>query len=430
MELKRILAKDTKSANDKAIALFGPDVLVISSARVRGQVELIVAVDIPAIDPNEALAEQIELTPKQYQRRVDATFSEVLADEIKNAKPIKTKPANKPLADNPVQAQVQAQVQAHAQAQAQAQEALRGQEIVALVREELASLRREFKLSQQMALQASQPLHESLEPLAQALQDVNMPVALRTLVMDGLHEAHSLEAGLAMMSHMLKSAIDRERSPLPLEGLHALGGLSGSGKSSMIARWAQQAVAAHGCDAVVVISHMDHRAGAWNQTQLLCSQSGVACYRTTNVGMLKLLLEEHAHRRLILIDTPGVGMKERLDELQAAAPSLQLHAVLTADASQATLSKVLRSGLNWQSLFVTKLDESEQPWPLIQALSENPLPLHAVSHGEALTAWQHPFAVTQLVNQAIDHLPLPASGSSASTLIPHTAPAVAASLRA
>ena len=37
MELKRILAKNTKSANDKAVALYGPDVLVISSARVRGR---------------------------------------------------------------------------------------------------------------------------------------------------------------------------------------------------------------------------------------------------------------------------------------------------------------------------------------------------------------------------------------------------------
>ena len=46
MELKRILARDVKSANEKAVALYGNDVLVISSCQVRGQTELIVAVDI------------------------------------------------------------------------------------------------------------------------------------------------------------------------------------------------------------------------------------------------------------------------------------------------------------------------------------------------------------------------------------------------
>ena len=36
MELKRILARDTRSATEKAMALFGPDVLIISNHRVEG----------------------------------------------------------------------------------------------------------------------------------------------------------------------------------------------------------------------------------------------------------------------------------------------------------------------------------------------------------------------------------------------------------
>ena len=45
MELKRIIARDSRAANDKAIQLYGPDVLVISSQRVDNQTELIVAID-------------------------------------------------------------------------------------------------------------------------------------------------------------------------------------------------------------------------------------------------------------------------------------------------------------------------------------------------------------------------------------------------
>ena len=46
MELKRILANDTKSATERAMALYGRNVLVISNHSVGGQTELVVALDI------------------------------------------------------------------------------------------------------------------------------------------------------------------------------------------------------------------------------------------------------------------------------------------------------------------------------------------------------------------------------------------------
>ena len=54
MELKRILARNARTANEKAIAQYGPDVLVISSSQVNGLTELIVAVDLPSLTLKEA----------------------------------------------------------------------------------------------------------------------------------------------------------------------------------------------------------------------------------------------------------------------------------------------------------------------------------------------------------------------------------------
>jgi flagellar biosynthesis GTPase FlhF len=54
------------------------------------------------------------------------------------------------------------------------------------------------------------------------------------------------------------------------------------------------------------------RAGAWSQTQMLCAQLGVECYRANGADTLRLLLEELSPKRLILIDTPGVQMEDRL----------------------------------------------------------------------------------------------------------------------
>ncbi len=60
MELKRVLAADSRAAKEKAMRLYGRDALILSNDRVNGQVELIVAVDLVAEDvlyPNRPIAD-------------------------------------------------------------------------------------------------------------------------------------------------------------------------------------------------------------------------------------------------------------------------------------------------------------------------------------------------------------------------------------
>jgi flagellar biosynthesis GTPase FlhF len=66
MELKRIIARDTQAANEKAVALYGPDVLVISTSKVKGKTELIVAVDVEPLAAEAAVAEAFVPTEKTY----------------------------------------------------------------------------------------------------------------------------------------------------------------------------------------------------------------------------------------------------------------------------------------------------------------------------------------------------------------------------
>ena len=46
MELKRIIARDLRSATEEAIRIYGPNTLVVSSERHNGKVEVIVAADL------------------------------------------------------------------------------------------------------------------------------------------------------------------------------------------------------------------------------------------------------------------------------------------------------------------------------------------------------------------------------------------------
>jgi flagellar biosynthesis GTPase FlhF len=439
MELKRILARDTRAANEKAVAMFGPDVLVISSSKVRGQTELIVAVDLTPLDAETAVAEAFVPTEKTYalsdQPLVEesaASFGQVLDDTISRQKrSTKTKtgitegfvPAaslkpqaveDKPVvAVEPVPTPVQAQpavidaVAADKLLAAQEErDKQRGREIVDMVREELSVLRREFKLSQQMAWQGA-GLSRNLHPLRNALQEAAIPVALRALLIDSIQSFEDIEPAMDEIRRQLCHSMQQTHVAVPDNGIHVLAGPSGAGKSLMVARMAQQASVTLGSEQVAVISFSDQRAGAWNQTQLLSAQSGVDCFRATNVTMLKLLLEEHGQRKCIVIDTPGVQMAERVADIASVAQTAQFHLVMPADASQSLLRRLLSTPqIQWQSLMVSKLDEATQPWSLIQVLTEGHVGVSSFSRGERIADWGKQLQIEELVGLALNQLSL------------------------
>jgi flagellar biosynthesis protein FlhF len=428
MELKRILARDIRAANEKAVAQYGPDVLVISSGQVNGLTELIVAVDLAPLSAEEAdpfvksefatsskpsgkfdvlLGQTLEQNKREARERQATKVAQPIVEvaPVKTA-PAKTKSATKAapkVADDT------------AKRDAEEHDTLRGREIVALVREELASLRREFKLSQQMAAwQGGMPLPAAIAPLRDALNDAPIPVALRALLIDSIKDHSSMGEAMGALSRQLSHAVEQEQASTPVSGIHALAGPSGAGKSMMVARLAQHAALQHGSEKVMVISFQDLRAGAWNQTQLLCAQSGVDSFRATNAATLKLLLEEHSGRQLILIDTPGVQMNERLAEIRALNLNVQCHAVVPADASAANIRRVFESADNvWASLMLSKLDESNQPWALLQFMTDKTLSVSVASRGDRTSDLVQDVSLTGLVQCALDNLPLPESEEQA-----------------
>jgi flagellar biosynthesis GTPase FlhF len=376
MELKRILARDTRSATEKAMAMFGPDVLIISNNRVEGQTELIVALDVAEASLDELLetdseaqsqeSNSVTVTAKGPRQRMSNTPSSVsgpFSDHLHQL----LHPASR------MAQQAQAEPIAHVSTEhllTQGREQVRSQEIVSLVREELAALRQEFRLSQQTAnWQMNQYWPAHIQPLVQAMTEAAVPTALRALLQEGLREQPTLDSALDSIRAQLTHNLERPQEGFPNKGVHVMAGLSGSGKTLMVAKAAQQVALHYGTEYVAVVSYHDMRAGAWSQTQMLCAQLGVDCFRAGSPETLKLLLDELSPRRMIVIDTPGVQMSERLAEILEVCPEAGLHAVVPADSSAVTLSRImLKSKLPWQSLMISKLDEANSPWPLIQFL--------------------------------------------------------------
>jgi len=421
MELKRILARDTRSATERAMSLYGPDVLIIANHRVGGQTELVVAVELASarpdadghvFDSDNPFAKSAP-TLREPTLQASASFGDQLGQALRGKDPASTTAApvrHDPLL-NPTRQEPMLSADAVLPPEA-LRDQVRSQEIVAFVVEELAALRREFRVSQQTAeWQSSQPIASAVQPLVQAMHQADVPVGLRTLLIDAIKDLDSVQEALHSIRELLTSSLQRGGAAGAFEGVHAMAGPSGAGKTLMAARLALHTAAQSSPEQVALISFHDARIGAWSQTQMLCAQMGVDCYRAPDVGTLGLLLAELSTRKLVLIDTPGVQMVERMKDIKKLNPQTIMHAVLPADASAVSVQRILKdaaqqAAMEWDSLMISKLDESNAPWALLQFMcNEADVPvLSAASGSERLTDLVMGYTPSQLVNLAVSHL--------------------------
>ncbi len=414
MELKRILAKDIRRATEKAVAMYGQDVLFVSNSRVNGMTEVIVAIDV-APEPwseatdrgdGERFGQVLQQSFKALEKGATASSDEAhdanAEDEYAHAKSLyearrqqaKKQAERSERSENP---------DTETSAQNEHRDYIRGREIVDLVRDELAAIRKEFKLAQRVAAwQSETPANNAVRPLVTALAEASIPVSLRTLLVDHINTMSSLdEATDALRLHLTKS-IGEHWAKLPQRGVHAIAGPAGSGKTLMVARLARAAAERKGVESVAVISYSDQRAGAWSQIQMLCSQAGVDCLRANDPETLKMLLAELGQRRLVLIDTPGVQVMEKLEQIKSCASDIQCHLIVPADASSTTVRRFLSdANTEWHSLMVSRMDEATQPWALLQILCEKPVKLSAGSHSPLATEGCQVVTANEIVALAI-----------------------------
>jgi hypothetical protein len=389
MELKRILANDTKSATERAMALYGRNVLVISNHTVGGQTELVVALDIDEQSLDSTVSSTHQAGPVVAPPAATVAFAQHLAQVRAPGKALQTsgKEAVPSKADDE-------------------RDYLRSREIMDLIRDELASLRREISLSQKTTgWQASLNLSAEVEDLMTSFTQAGMPTGLRTLLLDTVKDMRSEHEALSAVRSQLEDIARRPSLAPPQSGVHLIAGPSGSGKTMMVMRLASQAAARMGADKVAIVSYQDDRVGAWAHTQTLAAQAGVECFRADTPAALVTVLNSLSARGLVLIDSSGSQMAQRITEVQTACPACETHAVVSADASSATLRRVLRSsGIRWNSLMVSKLDESVQPWPLVEFLCDNFLSLSAASDGASVNALKQDLSTSALVEMAVAQL--------------------------
>ncbi len=94
-------------------------------------------------------------------------------------------------------------------------------------------------------------------------------------------------------------------------GIYALTGPTGVGKTTTTAKLAARAVVRYGADSVALITTDSYRIGAFEQLRIYGKILGVAVHSARDTSDLRITLSGLKHKRLVLIDTMGMGQRDK-----------------------------------------------------------------------------------------------------------------------
>ncbi|KRG71045.1 flagellar biosynthesis protein FlhF [Pseudoxanthomonas dokdonensis] len=257
------------------------------------------------------------------------------------------------------------------------------------MRAELASMRemieREMHRLTDERLRGSPARAQALELMDDYGFDagISRDVALQIPADTELHRGRGLMLGL--LSRKLPIT---ELDPLASGGVIALVGPTGAGKTTTIAKLAASYAALHNPRDVALVTTDTIRVGGREQLHSYGRQLGIAVHEADSDTQLAQVLERLRDYKLVLIDTAGLGQRDRnlvgqLNWLRSAG-QVQTLLVLPANSHFSDLDEVVRRfrAANPQGVVLTKLDETGRLGSALSVVVDHQLPMAWVTDGQ------------------------------------------------
>ena len=206
-------------------------------------------------------------------------------------------------------------------------------------------------------------------------------------------------------------------------GVYALTGPTGVGKTTTTAKLAARAVVRYGADSVALVTTDGYRIGALEQLRIYGKILGVAVHAARDTGDLRVTLSGLKHKRLVLIDTMGMGQRDKRVKEQAEmfdALGVQRLLLLNATSSGDTLEEVVRmyNGNGVIGCIATKLDEAVTLGAVLDVMMRHKLALHYVANGQRVPEDLHEVNMAYLLHRAFESAVKPAAFAAQELDIP------------
>jgi len=409
MKIRRFFGKDMREALSQVKNELGSDAVIMSNRKVADGIELVAAYDKEPVAKLSVPPKPKAPVAKQSEGGLP-TLSEIIGDDGPDTlRALLEKQAEQKaaVAQRVEAANAEAEKRAPAKPapevapakpetplfDAENEEAeLSGGGSLADIRAEIASLRNvlQFQLADMQQQQ-----HSRLKPqqryLLQQLCDMGISQTLAAqLVTYTPAECNEREAWLYLLKLLSNRLTTNNDDILTQQGVVALVGPTGTGKTTTIAKLAARYAQKYGADQVALITIDTYRIAAYEQLATYGKIIGCPVRKAQSGEQLADLLFQLRNKRLVLIDTAGFSQRDSrlISQLatfgQVSGQQVKNYLVVQGNTQQATLKHIINAykSIDLQGCIITKLDECYSLGEVISNVIEAQLPVSYVADGQ------------------------------------------------
>ncbi|WP_107948401.1 flagellar biosynthesis protein FlhF [Shewanella baltica] len=416
MKIKRFFAKDMRAALAQVKETLGSDAVIMSNKKVNGGIEIVAAVDYdepkaktaataPAPTFMDVSDDLVSLGAKQPVRVETRAKPAAPADSLQALLEKQQSRLNQQMSHQQVDATLPAWakgLQAPATAKVERREApatfdkkpqtsQKQSADIEAMRDELASLRN--LLTHQVSSLMTEH-KKRIDPVGAMLEAKLLEAEFSPAVANKLAalSQHYTPAELVRaLPQSLANMLDNQGDDIVKQGgVVALVGPTGVGKTTSLAKLAARFAAHHGAEHVALITTDHYRIGAYEQLATYGKIMGCPVKQAHDLNELEQILYQFRNRKLVLIDTAGMGQRDmrlyqQLDNLTANSRiPIRSYLVLSATGQRRVLQDAVNhfKRIPLSGVVLTKLDESVSLAGALSVLIQNGLPLSYVTDGQ------------------------------------------------
>ncbi|HJV88472.1 MAG TPA: flagellar biosynthesis protein FlhF [Noviherbaspirillum sp.] len=383
MNVRKFSAKTSREAWRLVRDALGPDAVILSNRTINGMVEIL------ALAPEDmsALAEPVIEKPVVSE----STLAALGAKRLSDAAPAAPSPfgAGRPIDSD--QASNLADALAASRGATQPKEKIAPE--LNEVMSELRSMRGMLESQLAEIAWSSQQKREPIKAVVmRELLSAGFSASLARYLTQKLPSGEKPENGLNWVKSVLArnlNVVGNENEILEKGGVYALVGPTGVGKTTTTAKLAARCVMRHGAGKLALITTDGYRIGGYEQLRIYGKILGVMVHSVKDETDLRIALDELKNKHTVLIDTVGMGQRDKMVAEQIAMLSgtdckVKRLLCLSATSTGETLNEVVRSykGDGLAGCIMTKLDEAATVGNVLDVMIRQKLSLYYVANGQ------------------------------------------------